>query len=44
MKKVCDENEKQCMRKNIMDGRKAFKGQVWKTYAMDINELQVDDY
>ena len=49
-KKVCDENEsriirrkKQCTRKNVFDGRIAFRGSMWKTHAMDINKLQVDD-
>ena len=40
--KVCNENEtkkKQRTRKNIINGRRTFIGQVWKTHAMNINEL-----
>ena len=48
-KKVCDENERNkeekndARYKNIIDGRRAFIGYLWKTHAMDINQLQVDD-
>ena len=28
---------------NFIDGRREFIGQAWKTRAMDINDLQVDD-
>ena len=43
MKETNKEEKKRRARKNIIDGRRAFIGYLWKTRAMDINQLQLDD-
>ena len=42
-KKVCNKKNKKHMHKNIIVGGREFIGHIWKTHAMDNNELQVDD-